>query len=201
MTSEASGGNEAMREAVNHFHTIRRFRYLSDGERDPSVIAGRQAGSCTGKHLLLRDRLRAAGYDADVETVEGDFAAGIPPHPTMAPELRAIIAEAGIDDFHNIVRLNLGDGTTLRLDATWHDGLRAYGFPVNDGWAGAGDTRIALEPRRSLGIHEDVIAFKKQCLEGFAPEKRERRVRFLKLLSSWIAQVDSSAVNVVRNIA
>lgn len=200
MTDPAQGDDAMLRQAVGLFHDVRRYRYLSDGERDPAIIAARQAGSCTGKHLVLRDRLRAAGFKADVETVEGDFAAGIPPHPSMAPELRAMVAEAGIQDVHNYVVLQHG-GAALRLDATWHDGLRSYGFPVNDAWAGGGDTTIALEPRRSLGIHEDVIGFKKQQLEMLAPELRARRARFLQLLSAWIAGIDDAWPKAARSTA
>ncbi|NMM45707.1 hypothetical protein HH303_14515 [Rhodospirillaceae bacterium KN72] len=179
-----------IRPAVDLFHEVRRYRYLSDGVRDPLTIADRRAGSCTGKHLLLRDRLRQAGFKADVETVRGDFAAGIPVHPGMSAELREMVQEAGVDDFHNYVVLRMEDGRTLRLDATWNDALRPFGFPVNDRWHGEGDTAIALEPQASLGVREDVVAFKKDCLDQLPRANLARRARFLELLSEWISEVD-----------
>ncbi len=175
-------------QIVDQFHTVRRFVYLSDGVRDPKSIEARRAGSCTGKHLALRNRLRDLGYKANVETVQGDFSAGIPPHSSMSPELREMINGGPVVDFHNFVRVEL-DGRSIVLDATWHDEVAAYGFSVNADWNGVGDTRIALVPERSLGFCEDVITLKQTSLESLDEAMKSRRLTFLKMLSEWIAQI------------
>lgn len=190
MIGKMAANRSDIQRAVDIFHDVRRYRYLSDGVRDPKVIADRRAGSCTGKHLLLRDRLRQAGFNADVETVRGDFAAGIPMHSGMSDSLRDMVREGGVEDFHNYVLLRTDDGRTLRLDATWNDALRPFGFPVNDQWRGVGDTAIALAPQASLGACEDVVAFKKSCLDQLPRARLARRARFLELLSEWISEVD-----------
>ncbi|MEQ9491392.1 MAG: transglutaminase domain-containing protein [Alphaproteobacteria bacterium] len=175
-------------QIVTAFHTVRRYVYLSDGVRDPDVIEARRAGSCTGKHLVLRNRLRDMGFDAKVETVQGDFSAGIPPHSSMSPELREMIRGEPVMDFHNFVRVEFG-GRSIVLDATWHDEVAAYGFSVNADWNGDGDTRIALVPERSLGFSEDVISLKESSLESLDDAMKSRRLKFLKMLSEWIAKV------------
>ncbi|MCW2306602.1 hypothetical protein [Rhodobium gokarnense] len=183
-----NGTGEGLARAVALFHHVRRFTYLSDGVRDPKIVAARRAGACTGKHLVLRELLREEGFSAGVETVEGDFAAGIPISETMGPDLQSMIAEAGVTDFHNIVRLDW-HGRSMALDATWNDALIPYGFPVNDDWTGGGDTELALRPVRSHGIVEDVIAFKEESLARLSREDRIRRGRFLSLLSDWITSL------------
>lgn len=175
-------------QIVAAFHTVRRYVYLSDGVRDPDVIEARRAGACTGKHLVLRKHLRKAGFDANVETVLGDFSAGIPPHSSMSSELREMILGEPVMDFHNFVRVDL-DGRSIVLDATWHDEVAAYGFSVNADWNGDGDTSIALVPERSLGVSEDVISLKESGLESLDDAMKTRRLKFLKLLSEWIAKI------------
>ena len=173
---------------VDLFHHVRRFVYLSDGVRDPDVIAARQAGSCTGKHILLRNLLRRQGIKADVETVQGDFAAAVPCHPSMPAALRHITNFGGVVDCHNFVTAEI-EGRQTVLDATWHDALMPFGFAVNAHWKGGGDTQLALTAEKSLGIQEDVIAFKSDCINRLPDAMKSRRATFLKLLSDWIATV------------
>lgn len=176
---------DSLGQAVTIFHDVRSFAYLSDGERDPKIIAARRRGSCTGKHLVLRDLLRHAGYDAEIETVKGDFAAGLPQHHSMPQDLRAVIATGGITDFHHFVWLNWR-GNRILLDATWHDALKPYGFQVNDWWDGSTNTQPALKPDTYLGPHEDIISFKAACLETLDADLLAQRRSFLGLLSNWI---------------
>ena len=95
----------ASREAtvVACYHKVRNFDYVSDGVRDPQTVINRRAGSCSGKHIVLRDCLVALGEKASIETVEGDFAGGIPDHETMPEALRAYAREGGVRDFHQFV--------------------------------------------------------------------------------------------------
>jgi len=180
--------------AVALFHLVRNFRYVSNGQRDPSWVLENQAGSCSGKHILLRDLLRAAGFKADVQTVEGDFAAGVPAAPTFSPELKTMLEEAGIHDYHHVVSLEL-DGETILLDATWPDSLKPYGFPVNDAWRGVGQTALALKPDRFLGAVEDIVPFKVDLIEKLPDDERQRRQDFLSLLNVGLASLDQPAPN------
>lgn len=174
-----------MARAAAIFHEVRQLPYLSDGVRDPDIVAARGAGSCTGKHLLLHRRLREAGFSAEVEIVRGDFAGLMPRHPSMPEELRQMIADAGIEDFHNVVWLDGPDGRHL-LDATFPDAMAAYGYDVNSDWDGTGSTRPALNPEQFIKAEPDVIAHKARLLDTLPAETLARRARFLKILSDWI---------------
>ncbi len=170
------------------YHAVRKLAYFSSGERSPEAVMRTGRGACTAKHILLRDLLRRRGEVAEVVLVSGDFADGIPQAASMPARLRAMIRDAGVADFHcYVVWQNAGEA--VRLDATWPNALLPYEFPVNTGWAGSGDTVLAISPNAATQRAEDVITAKSQLLLGLSVDQAARRLRFLKLLSDWIAAI------------
>lgn len=167
------------------FHAVRNLTYASDGNRDPSRVIETRQGACTAKHLLLRDLLRHIGEKADIELVAGDFAAGMPQVASMPEALRGWIATGGIRDFHCYVVWNDGS-REVKLDATWPDMMKPLGYVVNSGWAGAGDTQIALTPDGIKVRDEDVVARKEALLATLSDKERRDRREFLALLTKWM---------------
>ena len=170
------------------YHAVRKLAYFSSGERSPEAAMRTGRGACTAKHILLRDLLRRQGEVAEVVLVSGDFADGIPQAASMPAPLRAMIRSAGVADFHCYVVWQNG-GHAVRLDATWPDVLAGHGFPVNAGWTGFGDTVLAISPNAAIQRAEDVMTAKAQLLLGLSVDQAARRLRFLKLLSDWIATI------------
>ena len=168
------------------YHAVRKLGYFSSGDRSPGAVMRTGQGACTAKHILLRDLLRRRGEVADVVLVEGDFAAGLPQVAAMPAPLRAMIRDAGVADFHCYVVWQSA-GHEVRLDATWPDALAGQGFPVNAGWSGSDDTILAITPSGITRRAEDVITVKAQLLSGLSVDQAGKRLRFLKLLSDWIA--------------
>jgi len=168
------------------YHLVRRIPYGQAGQRDPRVVFENNIGTCSGKHILLRDLLRHNGYPAQVVTIFTFFNKGIPLHPELPSDLQHMIREEEVCDYHHYVRVETVDGP-LRLDATWHDLLIDYGFPVNAAWDGRGDTQLAAAVERDCGAAEDVAAHKLQLLAGLTEEERATRQRFFDLLTGWIA--------------
>ena len=170
------------------YHAVRKLGYFSSGDRSPEAVMHSGRGACTAKHILLRDLLRRRGEMAEVVLVSGDFADGIPQAASMPAPLRAMIRDAGVADFHcYVVWQNAGHA--VRLDATWPDALLPYGFPVNAGWAGIDDTVLAISPNAAMQRAEQVITAKAQLLLGLSVDQAAKRLRFLKLLSDWIATI------------
>ncbi len=142
---------------------MRNLTYASDGNRAPELVIATGRGSCTGKHLLLRDLLRHVGENADVEFIEGDFAASMPVVPSMSDELKGWISSGGIADFHCYVVWQGGD-REVKLDATWPDRMASLGYQVNADWDGIGDTRVAIKSGTVRGRSEDVLERKATLL-------------------------------------
>jgi hypothetical protein len=170
------------------YHAVRNIPYGSVGERDPVKIIANNLGSCSGKHILLRDLLREIGREAQVLTLFTYFNRGIPSHPSMPESLRALIDGADVCDFHHYVGAR-GEHGWVKLDATWHDALIPYGFPVNHDWKGQGDTVLAAAPIREYQAVENLAAWKTELLAQLTPEQRELRTRFFRQLADWMMKL------------
>jgi hypothetical protein len=73
-----------------------------------------------------------------------------------------------------------------KLDATWHDALISYGFPVNRNWTGLRDTVLAATPIHEYPAVEDLITRKQQLLAELTAQQREFRAKFFRLLTEWM---------------
>jgi Transglutaminase-like superfamily. len=180
---------ERLRAGSTHvadiYHAVRTIPYGSTGERDPVKVIANNLGSCSGKHILLRDLLREVGGEAEIITMFTYFNRGVPPHPSMREDLRAMIDGEGVCDFHQYVRFRIRD-RWLKLDATWHDALIPFGFPVNRDWRGDRDTVLAASPLREYPAVEDLVAYKKQLLSQLTSEQQELRTKFFTRLTEWM---------------
>jgi hypothetical protein len=176
-------------DPVALFHAVRAMPYRSGPDRTPQAALRSGQGACTAKHLILRDALRVAGHRAEVELVIGDFAGAIPDHPSMPDALRNEIRAGGVTDYHCRVRLTAPGQPHRRLDATWPDALIPYGFATARGWDGTGDTAQAIARVRVAACVDDVLTEKARLLSGLPPAAAARRLRFLRLLSDWLAGV------------
>lgn len=174
---------------VRVFHAVRNIPYGSTGVRDPLKVILENRGSCTGKHLLLRDLLRAQGFTTEIITMFTYFNEGIPIVDSYPPELKRLCGEERIPDFHHYARVWTGD-RWVKLDATWHDRLIPFGFAVNTDWAGDGDTALAAVPIKEYPNVEDLISRKKELVRSLKPEDREKRARFFRLVTMWIASLE-----------
>ena len=171
---------------VQAYAAVQRMPYFSGPDRTPIAALRDGRGACTAKHIVLRDVLRAIGESADVEVVNGDFAAAIPFHHTQDRALAEMIRQAGIRDFHCRVLWRAPSGD-VRLDATWPEMLAEYGFSVNRSWVGQSDTLQAMPDATISATPEDVLGTKAQLLAGLDPARIARRLEFLRLLSAWMA--------------
>jgi hypothetical protein len=167
------------------YHAVRKIPYGSTGERDPVKIIANNLGSSSGKHILLRDLLREVDWEAEIITMFTHFNRGVPSHPAMPADLRAMIDGEDVCDFHHYVRVRIREGWH-KLDATWHDALISYGFPVNRDWEGQSDTVLAATPIREYPAVEDLVAWKEQLLTQLTPEQREFRAKFFTRLTEWM---------------
>src|SRR3989344_1939390 len=91
-------------------------------------------GTCTWKHLLLEQRLKAAGIPCRPVVCTfrwSDQGLKLPTH------LEAILKEGDWLHGHNFLQVKNTDGTWIDLDVTWDPPLREYGFmTLPDDWNG-----------------------------------------------------------------
>ena len=94
-----------MAGVLQAYTAVRQLAYFSGPDRTPLAALQAGHGACTAKHIILRDLLRRVGMQAEVEIVEGDFAAAIPLHASQPDDLQGMIRQRGVTDFHCRVRL------------------------------------------------------------------------------------------------
>lgn len=182
-------GLDGQADPVAVYHAVRKVPYGSRGGRSPEEVLLHNEGSCSGKHILLRDLLRHLKQSANIETVQGDFAAAMQAHASMPEDLQQYCNVGGVVDFHHYVVWDSPNGA-WKLDATWPDNVIAMGIPGNANWVGGGDTKLALSPEKSLGFTEDIPKFKERLLGGLSDEERAYRSKFLTLLTDWVTAID-----------
>ena len=180
--------NDGPRRLTQLYHAVRNIPYGSTGVRDPVKVIENNVGSCSCKHILLGDLLRAENVPAEIITIFTYFNKGVPVHESYPKELARMIRDEEVCDFHHFVRAQ-ANGRWIRLDATWHDTVASYGFPVNRDWDGTGDTVLAAKPIRSYPDVPDVAALKEDLIASLSSEERDRRARFFQLLTRWIDSV------------
>ena len=176
-------------KVVDVFQAVRRIPYGSRGDRTAVSVVNNNEGSCSSKHLLLCELLGWLKQVAVIETVRGDFTSKIKPLDSMPRELKNICNEGGVTDFHQYVVWNSPDGA-LKLDATWSDGPIRQGLLGNMHWAGNCDTELALHPSEILNRVDDLPDYKAKLLQGLSEGDRQRRSKFLALLTAWVAKTE-----------
>lgn len=174
------------------YHQVRKIPYGSNGNRDPRVVFESNVGSCSGKHILLRDLLRSAGYEAEIITMFTYFNESTPLCGSFPDELKSLSKEERIPDFHHYVRIKK-HGAWVKLDATWHDELDSFGFAVNTKWAGEGDTLLASVPEQEYPNEENLIDFKARLVATLPDDQKALRARYFELVTKWIA--DNAVAN------
>lgn len=170
------------------FHAVRNLPYLSTGDRSLEGVLQRRAGSCSSKHVLLGALLKEIGIMSRVELVLGDFATPFRNARNIPPALAAA-AKTGICDIHNILRADI-DGTSVILDATWHDAMLPFAMRVNNAWNGQGDTEIAVDVQKMLGPSFEPAEDKARTIASWPCAKQQARRRFLETVNDWVASIN-----------
>ncbi|KZL19952.1 transglutaminase domain-containing protein [Pseudovibrio sp. WM33] len=176
----------SLRSLPQIYHHVRNIPYGSTGNRDPKAVYTSNVGSCSGKHILLRDFLREAGYQAEIITMFTYFNESTPVHGSFPEELKTIATRERVPDFHHYVRV-LEQGAWLNLDATWHDGLARFGFEVNHDWSGSNHTALASVAEREYPATENIIDLKADLVSSLPQDQRDLRAKYFRLVTEWIA--------------
>ena len=180
--------DEGLNTITKVYHRVRNIPYGSTGNRNPQLVCELNVGSCSGKHILLRDLLREVGQEAEVITMFTYFNESTPVHDSYSTELKELSSNFRIPDFHHYVRVKRRSNW-INLDATWHNATIPFGFTVNHDWDGEGDTKLASIAEQEYPNQEQLIDFKQHLVASLSNEQRNIRARYFELVSDWIAQL------------
>jgi hypothetical protein len=177
--SEWTRGKNDVEARIAVFERIRDIPYAIVPEiSGPETYTGifrTGKGSCTPKHLLLCEMYRRLDlpvlyvvYPFRWDEVELDY----PP--------RLLRLARALPTGHHLACLVDIEGSLRTIDATLDPALAAMGLPVNEGWDGLSDTKLAIMPSGEGAIHHPSEAFL------MTAQRDERSLEFDRALNRWL---------------
>ena len=181
-------GRDSRISIFNHirdipYAVIPEIRNPIDG---PRGLLQRMKGSCTPKHFLLGRMFEMLRIP--IKYVSYPFSWNV--KSAVYPlELRKL-AEAVPIEYHLACKARI-ENEWVVVDATWDRPLARVGFPVNESWDGAGDTKLAVEPLDEI-VHEnaqDRMNFVQTRKSSWTADDNARTDYFISALNSWLEDV------------
>lgn len=180
------------REArISIFRHIRDIPYaiipkLRDPEVGPSGILELNEGSCQPKHFLLA--MLFAKLNIPVKYVTYPFKWGEQPlkYNNDLQQIVGSIPKA----YHLACKAYLENKWVL-VDATHDPALKKYGFPVNEGWDGASNTKNAVITMEEV-IHDSLkerIDFESAQRSLYTEEEKARYAAFVEKFNLWLKEI------------
>ncbi|MDD5111495.1 MAG: transglutaminase domain-containing protein [Candidatus Altiarchaeota archaeon] len=166
---------------------------FGEGRTLRDVLETRKAGTCTGKHLLLKACLVELGIECREVACTFKWDEQKIRYP---PNMQAILDEGGWEHGHNFLQLKIS-GRWVDVDVTWNPQLRPYGFRAFPEDWDAKTHHVGLDRIITRWDGVDVMDQKRHFISSLAPEIRGRRERFLKALFEWTGAINRVA-NTIR---
>lgn len=177
---------------IKIFEKVRDILFGNIGSRDPKDVYEQNKGTCSGKNFLLKELYKGIGLQTkDMICLQRwkdliwfpDDTYGLVDLPE---ELKQLLAQMEIVDFHNFVRI-LVDDKWIAVDATIDLPLKKLGFYTTENWDGKSDMPLCFVGSHKAWDCGDSGAEKKAELTGKLPEEIQKaRHQFLMSLTGWI---------------
>ena len=182
---------------ISIFSQIRDIPYavipeISNPADGPQELLRRMKGSCAPKHFLLG---RMFGMlRIPIQYVSYPFSWNVK-SVAYPPELRKL-AEAVPIGYHLACKARI-ENEWVVIDATWDRPLAPVGFPVNESWDGASDTKLAVQPLDEM-VHENAqerMRFLQARKSSWTADDHARTDRFTSALNIWLEEVRRNPSN------
>ena len=176
---------------ISIFSQIRDIPYavipeISNPVDGPQGLLKRMRGSCAPKHFLLGRMFET--LQIPIQYVSYPFSWNIK-SVAYSPELRKL-AEGVPIGYHLACKARI-ENQWVVLDATWDRPLARVGFPINESWDGANDTKLAVEPLDEM-VHENAqerMQFLQARRSSWTSDDHARTDRFTSALNNWLEEV------------
>jgi hypothetical protein len=161
---------DALKEAVARTQAL---PYTWPAPPDAASTRAAGAGTCAGKHAVLREDLDQLGLETRRLMVVGRLV------PALWPDLLA-----GAEDLlevHECLTVATAWAGPLLVDVTWHPAAVRAGLPGTLDWDVNHDMICAVEPVASHAVADDVFRQQKELLRGrlYTPARRAQREELL----------------------
>lgn len=166
---------------VHIYNTVRDIHWKSTGSRDPIEVIRNNAGTCSGKHVLLKKLYKYLGIEVGELIAVHRFSTLSLKIPFY---LQDYLKKNPFIDYHNFIKINHNNRWII-VDATWDKSLEKIGFPISKTWDGLSNTVVCVNPIDIIEV-ENSIEYKKDLLKKMNLKEFESRRYFLKELSEYL---------------
>jgi hypothetical protein len=182
--TEWTKGCDPVAARIALFEHVRDIPFRYPSSRDPVVVLKEGRGSALGKHHLLGELLRHLGLKVRHMLCTHRFNESPLPFPE---EMQALLRKNEIVDVHDYLQVYLDD-QWIDIDATWEEGLRDFGFPVED-WDGKSSMLLTVIPDEHVKVEGDPAKAKEDQLAKLTPRQRLLRKQFLEALGRLVEEM------------
>jgi len=182
---EWTAGCDPLRARIVLFEKVREIPYAYPASREPSDVLRNRRGSCSGKHYLLGELFRLLGLKVRHMICTHRFNESPLAFP---PPMQEMLRKNEIVDLHDYLQIEV-DGEWVDVDATWPQGLREFGFPVNEDWDGKSALMLSVVAEDFAVAERDPERLKEELLSKLTPRQRTLRKQFLEALNSWVQEL------------
>ena len=149
----------------------------------PEGLLKTMKGSCGPKHFLLARMFEKLQIPTQYLTYPFSWNSKA---VAYSPELR-MLAEVIPVTYHLACKARIQNRWVI-VDATWDRPLARVGFPVNESWDGAGDTKLAVEPLDDLVQKnaQERTRFAQAHKSSWTVDDHARADRFTTALNRWL---------------
>lgn len=159
---------------------------LRDPKTGPSGMIRMNKGSCVPKHFLMALMMGELGLQVKYVTHLFNWN---DPAIKFPPALRKVAKNMPITA-HLATKVSIEGRWTL-VDATYDLSLKKAGFPVNESWDGASDTKNAVIPIEEV-VHESLqerLSFAGKRVGEYTDKERSAYAEFTKKLNYWLEEL------------
>lgn len=183
--TEWTKGCEPVAARIALFEHVRDIPCQHLATHNPVEVLKGGRGSASGKHYLLGELFRHLGLKVRHMLCTHRFNESPLPFPE---EMQGMLRKSEIVDVHDYLQIFVDD-RWIDIDVTWEEGLRDFGFPVNEGWDGKSSMLLTVIPDEHFKVEGDPAKAKEDQLAKLTPRQRQLRKQFLEALGRLVDEL------------
>lgn len=181
--SKYSMEEDLMKKFIEITMAVRDIPYGVIGSREAADVFDNNLGTCSGKHMLLKELYLGLGLKVQ-EWISIHHFNNL--KVDLNSQLKDILSKTQIPDPHNFLKV-LILGKWIQVDITWDAPLRKIGLETNEDWDGESDMRLCVYSEEEIKI-SDSIEFKKEYLSKVDESVQKVRKDFLNKFAEYLAK-------------
>jgi hypothetical protein len=164
-----------IKEIIDLYKKAQAIPYFCFTKRDPDLLFKKNKGSCVEKNLFLGEEFKKLRIPVKYLLIKFDWN-DLPIPKEIIKKLKIGGFTSILSTWHLALKIKI-DKKWIFVDATWDPGLEKAGFPVTRNWDGKSDTKLAVIPKRIIGL---IIKPPKILVKKLGDEE------FFEALNKWL---------------